>query len=47
MTLLDFVRQRLGEEQVFTGHRLSRFASNKLAVSATFEAANASPIFVS
>ena len=47
MTLLDFVRQRLGEEQVVTGHRLSRFASDQLAASATFEAANASPISVS
>ncbi len=47
MTLLDFVRQRLSEEQVVTGHRLSRFASDQLAASATFEAANASPISVS
>ena len=47
MTLLDFVRQRLSEEQVVTGHRLSRFASDQLAASATFEAANASPTSVS
>jgi 2-polyprenyl-6-methoxyphenol hydroxylase-like FAD-dependent oxidoreductase len=37
----------LSEDQVVTGHRLSRFASDQLAASATFEAANASPISVS
>lgn len=47
MTLLDFVRQRLGKERVITGHRLSRFASDRLAASATFAAANAPPITVS